>query len=73
MQYVGITSSDPFLREAEWIRQGKIIANFTVVQSWLTYEQAFRLELRYRAMGYIAEASGPIVYGPVYSVYTFEY
>lgn len=73
MNFVGITSSDPYLRKFEWAREGKIVANFRVVHVGLTYDQAFELELRYRAMGYVAESAGPVMDGYVYSLYTFEY
>lgn len=74
MKYVGFTLSDPKLIESEWHQQGKIVANFTVVHSGLTFDQAVDIEFKYRTRGYLAEAIGPIVLSsPIYSLYTFEY
>lgn len=73
MDYVGITSIDPYMRKMEWERRGKIVVGFKVLYIGLTHEKALEWELFFRKRGYIAEPPEPKVEGKVYSVYTFQY
>ena len=71
MQYVGITSRDPYERRQEWADKGYDVSKFKVIYSNLTYDIAQDIENQYKQRGYKASAGGPRVGGHVYSVYTF--
>ncbi len=73
MKYVGMTSQNPYLRKQEWENQGRVISDFVIIQTGLTYDEAQELENSYKIKGYQAEPGGPRVPGVVYSVYVFEY
>ena len=73
MRYVGITSRDPYIRKREWESLGRVLFNFQIIHSGLTYEEAQKIEDSFRSEGFLAEPGGPKISGKVYSVYTFEY
>ena len=76
MQYVGMTSRNPYIRKQEWENKGRQISNFVIIQTGLTYEEAEALETSYRKNhNHQVEGNegGQKKPGPVYSVYVYEY
>ena len=47
--------------------------NWQIVSSDLTYDEAQKIKLEYKAKGYETTQDGEVVKEPVYSVFTFEY